>query len=221
MGGAVGDLRDLAGQRKALPRTIAFRRVVIPTVAPFGVLDDCESFNCTPSDLHRTGGRNRRDRHQRPHEVGVHRAPFEHLHTAHRSADDRQPGVDPQFGHEEPLGTDDVAHRDLREGWAVGLGGVGVDTGRSSGSLTAAQYVGADDEVAIGVEGLPRADQVVPPTVALVPWLETTGGVRIAGECVAYQNRIGMVGRQRAPGLVCDLDFVEVPATLEDEWTIV
>ena len=104
---------------------------------------------------------------------------------------------------------------------------------RSGRPAAAAEQVGADDEKAMGVEGLAGTDHAVPPAeaaaaagIALVG-TETvpgarrhrsrrvTGGVRVAAERVADQNDVVACRRQRPVGLVGDADRVKLTPAVE------
>ncbi len=107
-----------------------------------------------------------------------------------------------------------VADRDQREAQAVGAAGGGVDRRGPGRPHAAAQQVGADHEEAVGVERPARADDVVPPAAA-VGIAVIAGGVGVAGERVAHEDRVGALGVERPVGLVRHLDRGERRAGVE------
>ena len=58
-----------------------------------------------------------------------------------------------------------------------------------------AEHVGADDEVAVGVDGQPGPDDALPPTRGRMAAAGRSGQVAVAGPRVADQHRVG--GRRR------------------------
>ena len=65
---------------------------------------------------------------------------------------------------EQPfLGLDHVADGDHREIEAVGSAGCRIERGGAGRAHAAAEDVGADDEVAVGVDPLARSDHEIPP----------------------------------------------------------
>ena len=74
----------------------------------------------------------------------------------------------------------------------------------------------ADDEVAVGVDRLARADHVRPPA-RLAGHRVAARDVLVAGQRVADEDGVGLVGVQRAVGLVGDLEVVEPVPGIEQE----
>ena len=70
-----------------------------------------------------------------------------------------------------------------------------------------AEHVGADDEVALGVERVARAEERRPPLV----------GVGRAGERMADDDGVAAVGVELAPGAIGDPHLAETRAALEFE----
>jgi hypothetical protein len=87
-----------------------------------------------------------------------------------------------------------VADRDHRKIQRIGAAAGRVDTARPGGAFAAADDVGADHPIDIGVKGLARPDHAVPPAGVAVLGVVDAGGVMIAGEGVADQDGIGALG---------------------------
>ena len=83
--------------------------------------------------------------------------------TAERAANDCQQMVDAQLIQQTALDFDHVADSDGGEVAAIRFAGGGVETAGAGGAAAAAQQVGAEDEIAIGVYGLTRTDGDIPP----------------------------------------------------------
>jgi len=75
--------------------------------------------------------------------------------------------------------------------------------------MTAAEVVQADDEEAIGVDGLAGADAVVPPARFAIVGAVVAGGVVMAGQGVANQYRIAGAGVEFTVGLIDQLVAVQ------------
>ena len=99
-----------------------------------------------------------------------------------------------------------------------GLACFGVDVFGSSRAHAAAQNVGADDEISVGVERSARSDHDVPPP-RFTGQRVGIGGVLVAGQRVAHQNRVGFLGVQRAIGLVGHAKTGEFRATVQAQCT--
>ena len=149
--------------------------VVIGRIAEDGVAaDDVEGHGLA-------GQPRRRCRWRLPRPVDRHSAwPRSGPCAAQRSAHDRAKPADAQVIDQPPLHIDDVAHGDDGKIGGVGAAGFGIDAVRPGGAAATAQNVRADDEVAIGVDGLARPDDNVPP--AGIVGLVVLGDVRIAGQ---------------------------------------
>ena len=133
------------------------------------------------------------------------------------------------------LGAHHVRDGDHREVRAVGPPGRRIDGRRPGGAAAATEQVGADHEVAVGVERLAGTDHPVPPAqadgragVALVG-AETVAGARrgrvgadpgrmgVAAQRVADENDVVARRRQRAVRFVGDTNLRQLLATVQPQ----
>ena len=161
----IGDVADHARHAEALGRHLA--AVVVPAL-PVRVGHDGLAADLVEGDGHggltRGGG-------ERQAEVGAVRVrdhQLERLHAAHRAADGGQQLADAEVVEQQHLGVHHVLDGDHREVGAVGPAGGRVLGRGPRAAAAAADDVGADDEVLVGVQPLARADHHVPPARALV-----------------------------------------------------
>ena len=141
--------------------------------------------------------------------------PFKDLHAADRSADGEEDVFDAQTIKQRDLGADHVGDGDDREVGAP-VGPVRLAAGRAGRAHAAAEDVRADDEEAVGVDGQAGADDQVPPGRAAGDRVGA-GGELVAGESVADDDDIALVGVEFAPGFVGDLDVFERAAAVQTE----
>ena len=119
----------------------------------------------------------------------------------------------PELVQQAALHLHHIANGDGREIAAVGLAGGGVDAAGAGGAAAAAQQIGADDEVAAGVNRLARADRDIPP--AGVVLLVMLGNMGVSADGVADQDRVVLRGVEFAVSLVGDGDAVELAAEFQ------
>ena len=109
-----------------------------------------------------------------------------------------------------------VGDGDHREAQVPRLAGRRIARQRTGGAHAAAQHVGADQEVARGIEHLARPDHALPPAL-LAGHRMLLDDELIAGQRVADQDGVGLVGVQRAVGLVGHAIGAEIDAAVELE----
>lgn len=145
--------------------------------------------------------------------LGVEGGEVDGEQTTDGGADDGVELGDAEVVDESELGIDDIASADGGERGAVGFGGSGVDGGRAGGAVAAAEVVGAEDEVFVGVEDLAGADEEIPPAALAVfgPAVAgvgdgggDAGGVLGAGERVEEQDGVVFGGVEGAVAFVSD-----------------
>ena len=109
------DLGHHPGHGQPLVGTVAGLGVVVVAAAVARVELDRPAADRPPRDLLRGRLHARGDRDHRADAVRVHDRPLEHLHPAHRAADDGVPPGDPEVVGEAGLGAHHVADRQHRE----------------------------------------------------------------------------------------------------------
>jgi len=149
---------------------------------PVGIGHDRLPADLVKGNVLRRMPRGAGDRHRREDTFRIARRPVQHLHGAHGAAGDREQLVDPQMVDQQALRAHHVGDRDDREVQPVRLAGGGVGLLGPDRAQAAAQHVGADDEIAVGVERLARPHHQVPPS-------------RLAGDRVGFGDEL--VARQR------------------------
>ena len=111
-------------------------------------------------------------------------------HAAHRAADDRVELHDAEVFEQQLLRMHHVADGHKGEVGPVGPAAGRVDRGGPGRALAAAEHIGANDVETAGVDGLARADQVVPPTGLAVGGRVPARAMMIAAQGVADQDRV-------------------------------
>ena len=91
------------------------------------------------------------------------------------------------YGHHREIGT-------------VGLAGGRVGAQRAAAAGAAAQVVEPDHEKAVGIHRFIGADHVVPPAGVFVVRMMAAGHVVRAGQGVANQDGVGLIGIECAVG---------------------
>src|SRR5690606_2586643 len=101
---------------------------------------------------------------------------------------------------------------------AVGLIGLRIEAARPRRAIATAEVVQADDEEAVGVDGLARADARIPPARLAVVHAVVAGGVVMPREGMADQHGIAARGVQFAIGFVGQLVIGQGTAASEHQW---
>ena len=96
----------------------------------------------------------------------------------------------PKYVGQPRLAVHPVFDRQHREAGTVSFAGLGIDTGWPGGAVTATKIIQADDKKTVGVDGFARPDAGVPPARLALINTVVTGGMMMAGQCMADQHRI-------------------------------
>ena len=172
-------------------------------------------------DLHRVQGdlvgcrRGRRGEHCDPFDrVGRLDRPLEHVHGAHRPADDRCEPLDAETAREGELRTHLVADREEWEA-RTPFRAVGCERCRPCRALAAADDVRGEHEPAVGVDRQAGTDDTRPPARAGVRRTGRADEMAVARQRVQDEDRVVARRGERAPLLVGDPDGGQHPARLE------
>ena len=144
------------------------------------------------------------------------RRPLQHLHAAERAAGDREHRVDAEMVEQHRLRPHHVAHGDDGKVEAPRHAGGGVGRGGAGRAHAAADDVGADDEIALGVDRPAGPDQGLPPA-RLAGHRMLVDDVLVAGQRVADEHRIAARGVERAVGLISDLQRSKIDSGIEPQ----
>ena len=151
---------------------------LIVAALPVGIGHDRLTAHFVERDVLRGMARGGRDRQRGDDALGIARRPLQHLHAAHRAAGDAENFLDAERIEQHRLRAHHVADGDDGKVEAVRLAGRRIDFGRPRRAHAAADDIGADDEEAVGVDGLARPDHRVPPA-------------GLAGDGMAARRRTG------------------------------
>ena len=172
---------------------VRFRTEVIGAFVPFRIGHDG-----LPSHLVKGNGQSRVSsgrgkRNSGPHLFRVAYTPLQNLHASNGSSDNSQNIFDSQMIHQSFLGFNHVSDRNYRKLKTVGQNGLRVYGAGAGGSHAAADNVGANHEIFIGINAFAGTDHVVPPTGFLVVRFIVTGHMGVTGQGVQNKNDIAFV----------------------------
>ena len=139
--------------------------------------------------------------HGMAHALGIAQRPGQGLHAAQAAAQHGGEPLDAQAVQQTRLRIHPVLHRHHGKIRTIGLarGRVGVHgAGRAEAG---AQIVDADDKELVGIDGLARADHVVPPAFALGLALVAAGYMVGGIERMTDHDGVALVGIELAIGL--------------------
>ena len=134
--------------------------------------------------------------------LGVLQRPAQRLHAAQAATHHGGQRLNAQVVDHTHLRVHPVFHRDNRKIGAIDAPGVRVQVHGPGRAKAGTEVVDADDEEAVGVQRLARADHVVPPAFALGLTFIDAGHMVRGVQCMADQHRVGLVGVELAVGLV-------------------
>ncbi len=208
----IGDVRGHAGHREA-PRRRGLVQAIVAAL-PVRVGHDRLASDLVERDVLRRMAGGAGDRHGGEHPLGVARGPFQHLHPAHRPADDAEEIGNAEMVDQRRLRTDHVADGHDREAQVPGLAGPGIGVERARRAQASAQHVAADDEVACRVQDLARADDALPPAGLAGDGI-AVGDELVARQRMADQDGVRLLRVQLAIGLVGHPVRSEIDAAVE------
>ena len=208
-------MADHARDAQAPPRDDAL--LVEMAAVEIGIGDDRAARHLVEGDvLGREVGR-AGDHHRVAHAPRVLQGPRQRLHAAEAAAHHRRQLLDAQRVQQPGLGVDPVLHRDHRKVRAVDAAGVGVHVHRPGRAEARSQVVDADDEEAVGVHRLARADHGVPPALGALLAGVGAGDVVRRVERMADEHRVAALRVQRAVGLVRETVVADRRTALQGE----
>ena len=211
----VGDVGHHPGHRQPDVRPAA--ALVVSPALEVRVTHDRLAGDGREGDVHCAKAGAGTDRQAELHRQRVVDRPLQRLHAAERAAERGVELLDPKLRQEAPVNGVEVADAEHRELKAVALAGRRVDRRRAGRPLAAAKQVRRDHEELLGVNRLAGADQPVPPAAPLRIAM-VTGGVGVAGQCVADEDRIIALFTQLTVRFIRDLNRPDRGAGFEDEW---
>ena len=210
----VSDMGRHARHREALEG--AHTVVEITPGAPFGIGHHGLTAHFMEGDVLRGVTRRRRDGHGAEDALGIGGRPLQHLHAAHGAARHAKELVDAQAVDEHGLSPHHVADRHDRQVEPPGATRRGIDGGGASGAHAAAQHIRADDEIAVGVDGLARAHHDLPPA-GLARHRMDIRHMLVARQGVADEHRVGLVRVQGSIGLISDGEGGQIDARIHGQ----
>ena len=208
----IRDVRAHARNREPAPRIGALDEIA--AVPPIRIGHHRLAAHLMEGNVLRRMARRAGDRQRAEHALGIARGPLQHLHAAHRAARHREQRVDAKLVEQHRLGTHHVANGNDREIEAPRLAGLRIGRSRTGRAHAAADHVGADDEVTLGVDRLAGTDHRLPPAGFSGHRIGACN-VMVAGQRVAEQYCVAAVGVERAVGLVGDLERRKIDAGVE------
>ncbi len=134
--------------------------------------------------------------------------PLQSLLPADGTSDDRFELSHPEVIQEPLLRPHHIPDGDDREPHPIRASRFGVDRSRACTPGATTEYVGADDEVLVGVDGAPRPDHRIPPAAPLVRLGDPPGAVRVARERVDDEHGVFARMVQLAPSFVGERDLL-------------
>ena len=205
-------MRGHARDGEALARALAL--VEIAALAPVRIGHNRLAADLMKGDVLRGVARGAGDRHGREHAVLVGRGPFEHMHAAHRAAEHAQHLLDAEMIEQPRLRAHHVGHGDDRKIRTIGALGRRVDRARTGRAHAAADDIGAQHEIAVGIDRLAGADHGLPPAGLAGDGVQIRD-VLIACQGMAHHHEIRLLGIERAVGLIGDAERCERGPAIE------
>ena len=108
-----------------------------------------------------------------------------------------------------------ISYRNHRKIQIVQFAGSRIHRTRSGGTGTAADNIGADNKIFVGIDRFTGADHLIPPARFFIFRGVAAADVSVSGQGMRYQHRVGTVGIERTGGFVADVDIFEFSAAIQ------
>jgi hypothetical protein len=211
----VGEIGDVPGHPRDGETAMRERALFeIAPAAPVGIGHHGLPSEFMERDVLRRVARRARDRQCREHALRIGRSPLQHLHAAHRAADDAEQCFDAQAIEQHGLRADHVGNCDDRKIQSPHLARRRIGRGRAGRSHATADHVRADDEIVLRIERAAGADHGLPPA-RFAGHRVDVGDMLVACQRMADQDCVGALGIELAIGLIGDLEGREIDAAIE------
>ena len=197
----ISDMRGHARHGEPFGRVLT--KFKIASIRPIRISHDGLAPDFIEGDILRGMAGRGRNRDRAKDALWIARHPLQHLHAAHRPADDAEQFVDAQLIYEQRLRADHVADCHHRHAEPVKLACCRIGGSGPGCPKAAAEHIRADDEIAVRIDGLAGPDHYFPPA-GLAGQRMGIGDMLVPGQRMADQNGIGFVGIERAIGLIGD-----------------
>src|SRR5207248_1080034 len=124
--------------------------------------------------------------------------------------------IDAEMLEQQLLRADHVVERDHREIEGPGLAGRRIDIFRARYAHAAAEHIGADQEIALGVENAAGSDHRRPPAGRAGDRMGL-GGILVAGQRMADQDRVAALLIEFSVCLIGNRERAEIDPAIEPE----
>ena len=141
---------------------------------------------------------------------------MQHLHAAHRSADDAEQRFDPEPVEQHGLRADHVGDGDDGKSSPHSLPVAGLVEAGPVDPMQPPITFAADDEISVGIERTAGTDHDFPPA-GLAGQRMRIGDVLVEGQRVADQDGVGTIRVELAIGLIGDLERRQIDAAIEPQ----
>lgn len=192
--------------------------MVVPR-APVGIGGDRLAASFVKRDVLRRMQRRAGDGHGGKYPVRIECRPLQHLHAPHGTADDAEQVRNVQRVQQHGLRANHVGDRDHRERKAPRPAGLGIGLLGSDGAHAAAENIGADDEILVGIEDFAGADDHFPPARPAGHRM-VTGDILIAAQRVTNKNGVRFGSVERPVGLERHREIPELHPAIQAQGLI-
>ena len=142
------------------------------------------------------------------------RRPLQHLHAAHRAAKHAKQRLNAQMVNQQILCAHHIGNGDDRKIQPIRAAAIRFVALRAGRAATSAQYIGANDEIFIGIDNTARPDHLRPPALFIGQRI-IPRRMLVAGQRMANENGIAFVFIERAVSAIGQFDMIERRAAVE------